>query len=148
MAAMTESLSERALPSAQVHVLRWLPPPQRWADLLQRLPGSWLQAPAAAIATWMLAGPLAFDFQGHHAAGGQARQQGEGVQAGRLFQGMEYRIGDRVAALAHGGIARGLVCGEAVDQHVVQAHAAAAVGVFFPVHELRRRTHAVAARRR
>src|SRR5690606_9976531 len=90
----------------------------------------------------------AFDLQCGDAGAGQARQQVEGVEAGRFLERVEDLTADIEAALAHGGVAGWFLRRELVDQDLVEAHAAAAVGLFVPAHELRRRAHAMAVRRR
>src|SRR5690606_9111376 len=66
---------------------------------------------------------------------------------GGFLQCVEDLVADAEAALADGGITRGLGGLEAVDQHVVEARGAAAVVELVPAHETGRRAHTVAVGR-
>jgi hypothetical protein len=87
------------------------------------------------------------DLHCRHSGAVQAWQQLQGVEAGGLLQRVEDLATHVEAALAHRGVACGLVAGIAIHQHAVEPHATASIGMLVPAHEARRRTHSVPVRR-
>src|SRR3990167_9955644 len=76
-------------------------------------PGDLLDIGRAALAS--------LNLHRRHADGGELRDQIEGVEAGRLFQGMEALAIDQKAALAQGRVTGRLILAITVDQHAVEA---------------------------